>query len=590
MRNNRTHTNRELIKIFAPYYRPYRKVFCIDLFMALLTTACDLLFPLILRRFTNRASENLSSVTPQFILEISLIYAGLRVLDILGTYYKANMGHVMGARIETDMRRDAFVHLQKLSAGFYNETKVGEIMSRITNDLFDVTEFAHHCPEEYFIGAVKFVFSFVVLCRINVSLTVILFVLIPIMMITVTKINQNMRRAFKAQRKQIGAINASLQDVLLGNREVKSFTNESLEREKFAVDNKKFLDTKKETYRYMSAFFTVFHAFSGLMYLVIISYGGRLVMKRQITPGDLFAYVLYAGTLLMTVGRIVQFMEQFQRGMTGIERFSEIMEEEVEISDAPGAVCLSDCAGDIAFENVSFRYKEEEKQVIEKVSFAIPAGTRAALVGPSGAGKTTLANLIPRFWDIDSGAIKIDGRDIRDYTLFSLRKSIGMVAQDVYLFTGTVEDNIRYGKPDASDSEVRRAAESAGVSDFIESLPEGYKTYIGERGIRLSGGEKQRISIARVFLKNPPILILDEATSALDNENEYKVQKALGRLLEGRTTLTIAHRLTTIKNSDVIFVLTKDGIAESGTHNTLIEADGLYARLVDMAEGLDERV
>lgn len=545
-----------LLKRFLPYYRKYRLILFFDLFCAALTSVCELVLPLILRFLTNAGLSGAQTLTVRTVVSLGLLYFLLRIVDGLAAFYMAYTGHVMGVYIETDMRRDAFDHLQKLSDRYYANTKVGQIMSRITSDLFDVTEFAHHCPEEFFIAFLKAVISFVILVRINIPLTLILFLLIPVMCISCTYFNLKVREAFRKQRVHVGELNASIEDSLLGNRVVRAFANENIEREKFNEGNMEFMRIKKHTYKYMAAFQDTIRMFDGLMYVVVIIAGGIFLVKGIIAPGDLVAYTLYVSTLLTTIRRIIEFAEQFQRGMTGIERFIEIMDEDVEIHDAADAQPLQAVEGHIEFRQVGFEYPDDlEHPVLQNINLDIRAGEKLALVGPSGGGKTTLCNLIPRFYDTTHGQILIDGQDIRKATLESLRGSIGVVQQDVYLFSGTVLENIAYGKPGASEEEIIKAARLAGADAFIRKLQNGYDTYVGERGVKLSGGQKQRISIARVFLKNPPILILDEATSALDNESEHLVNRSLEALAQGRTTITIAHRLTTIKDADRIFEL-----------------------------------
>lgn len=568
-----------LLKRFVPYYKRYWKIMAFDLFCASLTTVCELVFPMVLRYITNQGTAQLTSLTVGVILKIGGIYFALRIVDGLAAFYMAYTGHVMGTRIETDMRQDAFEHLQKLSDSYFNNTKVGQIMSRITSDLFDVTEFAHHCPEEFFIAFLKALISFVVLSRINLALTVIIFGFIPVMVLSCTYFNLKVKKAFRKQRQQIGELNARIEDNLLGNRVVRAFANQNIEIEKFRQDNQAFLKIKRESYLYMAAFQDTIRMFDGLMYVVVIVAGGIFMVKGRIEPGDLVAYTLYVTTLLVTIRRIIEFAEQFQRGMTGIERFAEIMDSQVEILDEPGAKPLDKVKGEICFQQVSFEYPDDHNSVLEHINLTIHPGEKIALVGPSGGGKTTLCNLIPRFYDTTRGEIFIDKKEIKEITLQSLRMNIGIVQQDVYLFSGTVYDNISYGKPEASREEVIQAAKLAGADEFISALKNGYDTYVGERGVKLSGGQKQRISIARVFLKNPAILILDEATSALDNESEHLVSKSLDRLAEGRTTLTIAHRLSTIQNADRILVLSEGKIAEEGSHKELLEKKGIYYQL-----------
>ncbi len=566
----------ELLKRFLPYYKKYWKIVVIDLLCAGLTTVCEMILPMMIRYITNMGISNLEALSVEIILRIGVLYLVLRIMDGMANFYMAYTGHVMGTKIETDMRRDAYGHLQSLSDTYYSNTKVGQIMGRITNDLFDVTEFSHHCPEEFFIAGIKAVFSFVILSGISVWLTLLLFLVVPVMVVVCVRINLRLRAAFRQQRVQIGELNARIEDSLLGQKVVKAFTNEEKEKEKFEEDNGNFFLIKKETYRYMAAFQTTTRAFDGLMYLVVIVAGGIFMLKGMILPGDLVAYVMYVSTLIATIRRIIEFAEQFQRGMTGIERFVEIMDSEIEIFDEPDAVPCRDVKGDIVLKNVSFAYPDDHNTVFRNLNLEIHAGEKIAIVGPSGGGKTTLCNLIPRFYNIDEGEIILDGNNIRHYTLRSLRRNIGMVQQDVYLFSGTVYENIAYGREGATREEVMEAAKRAGAHEFIQGLKDGYDTYVGERGVKLSGGQKQRISIARVFLKNPPILILDEATSALDNESEFQVAKSLQELAKGRTTVTIAHRLSSIRNSDRILVLTEEGIMEEGNHDQLLSRKGIY--------------
>ncbi len=576
------------LRRFWPYMARYKHIIALDLFCAALTTVCELVLPLIMRYITNQGISDLASLSAATVLRLGGLYLVLRIIDGVANYYMAGVGHIMGARIETDMRRDAFAHLQRLGHTYYSNTKVGQIMGRITNDLFDVTEFSHHCPEEFFIAGIKIVVSFIILCQSSVALTLILFACVPLMILCCVPFNLRLRAAFRGQRQQIGELNARIEDNLLGERVVKAFANEEVEREKFESDNGRFLGIKRVTYRSMAAFQTTTRMFDGLMYLVVLVAGGLFLVNGAIEPGDLVAYMLYVTTLIATIRRIIEFAEQFQRGVTGIERFYEIMDADVEILDEPGAKELGPVKGEIRFEDVSFEYPDDHNRVFSHVDLTIRPGEKLALVGPSGGGKTTLCNLIPRFYDPTAGRITIDGQDIHGLTLKSLRSAIGMVQQEVYLFSGTVLDNILYGRPGATREEAVEAAKMAGAHEFITQLKDGYDTYVGERGVKLSGGQKQRISIARVFLKNPPILILDEATSALDNESEALVGRSLQKLAQGRTTLTIAHRLTTIQNADRILVLGENGIEEQGTHEELLAKKGAYYHLWNTAAALEK--
>jgi ABC transporter, ATP-binding protein len=576
-------SNISLIKSVIPYFNRYRNILFIDLLCAGLTTASEMILPLILRYLTNVGIAEPGSLTLNLIVRIAVIFVLIKCVELVAVYYMASIGHIMGAKIETDMRFDMYKHLQTLSDNFYNETKVGQIMSRMTNDLFDITEFSHHCPEEYFIGFIKICISFVILLNINVPLTLAVYIMIPVMFISTSKFKNSMRRAQKKQRVHVGDLNSSIEDSILGIKVVKSFANEDIELEKFERDNNKFLSIKELFYKSMAGFNTVNRSIDGLMYFIIIVFGGYQMMNGRLEPGDMLAYIMYVTTLLATVKRIVEFTEQFQKGMTGIERFNEIMSIEAEIVDSPHAIDLTDVRGNIEFKNVSFRYNKKLDYVLENFNLDIKAGKNIALVGPSGGGKTTVCALIPRFYDVSEGGIFVDGKNIKDFSLYSLRNNIGIVQQDVYLFSGTIMENIRYGKPDATEEEIIEAAKLASAYDFIMELEEGFDTYVGERGVKLSGGQKQRISIARVFLKNPPILILDEATSALDNNSEAVIQESLEVLSKGRTTITIAHRLTTIQNADMIVVMTADGIVEKGSHEELMENKAYYYNLYTKA-------
>lgn len=570
-----------LIRRFAPYFKPYRGVLAFDLVCAGLTTVCELALPLIVRFLTNTAIGG-SGLTVSLVLRIGALYLALRIIDAAANYFMQNTGHVMGSYIETDMRRDLFEHIQRLSFAFFNKNKVGQLMARLTSDLFDVTEFAHHCPEEYFIAAVKITAAFIILSGVDIWLTLIIFSILPIMLFCTMRFRSLMRNAFKKSRAQIGEINSQVEDSLLGVRVVKSFANEEIEKQKFSVGNHAFLDIKKEQYRYMAGFNSTTRLFDGLMYLSVLVAGSLFMLNGRINAADLTAYLLYVTTLLTSIRRIIEFTEQFQKGMTGIERFIEVIDAEPDIVDSPNARKLDAVRGEIRFEDVSFHYPDDDENVLSHINLTIHPGDSVALVGPSGGGKTTLCSLIPRFYDVTGGRLLFDGQDVRELTMQSLRQNIGVVQQEVYLFAGSIYENILYGCPTATREQVEQAARLAGAHEFITSFSDGYDTYVGERGVRLSGGQKQRISIARVFLKNPPVLILDEATSALDNESERLVQKSLETLAKGRTTFTIAHRLTTIRNAQMILVLTEDGIAEQGSHAELMEKRGIYHSLYSM--------
>ena len=567
-----------LIRRFLPYFKKYKWIFILDLFCAALTTVCELVLPLIVRYITDLGINDLSALTVEIVLKLGAFYLFLRLVDAGATFFMASIGHIAGSRIETDMRADLFDHLQKLSFNYFDNTKIGQIMSRITSDLFDVTEFAHHCPEEFFIAGIKITGSFIILCTMNIWLTLIIFSVLPFMLLAASFFNRRMRMQFRRQRVQVGEINAQVEDSLLGVRVVKSFANEEIELEKFHAGNRAFLDIKRKSYLYMGGFEATNKLFDGLMYILVVIAGALFMIGGGIAPAELVAYLLYVTTLIASIRTIVQFAEQFQRGMTGIERFYQIMDANIDIFDEPDAVALTNVRGDVTFDHVSFAYENGEP-VLSDLCLSVAAGENVALVGPSGSGKTTLCNLIPRFYDVTGGRILLDGKDIRTFTMQSLREHIGVVQQDVYLFSGTVFENIAYGRPGAPKEDIIQAAKDAGAHGFISRLPDGYDTYVGERGVKLSGGQKQRISIARAFLKNPPILILDEATSALDNESEQIVQQSLERLAKGRTTFTIAHRLTTIRNASLILVLTDQGIEEQGTHDALMQKHGVYYHL-----------
>ncbi len=567
------------LRRFLPYYKKYRVTMVKDLLCAALTTICEIMLPLLVREITGRIGGDPLSITVGFVITIGAAYLAMRIVDGLAYYYMASVGHIMGTKIETDMRKELFSHLQRLHMGYYDNAKVGTLMSRITGDLFDVTEFAHHCPEEFFIAGIKIIVAFIILCTFNVPLTLLVFLIIPPMIIALTLFNRKIKKGFRQQRVEIGELNSQVEDSLLGIRVVKSFANEDVENEKFDKGNRRFFEIKAKNYKYMGLYASTTRFFEGFMYIMVVVAGTLFMMNGHIDPADFVAYLLFVSTLLTSVRRIVEFAEQFQRGMTGIERFYEIIDTVPKITDKENADVLGEIKGEIEFKNVTFRYSEDNEDVLENLSFKVNSGEKVALVGPSGGGKTTICSLIPRFYEVDEGDILVDNKSIKDVTVKSLRDKIGIVQQDVYLFSGSVKSNIAYGKLGATDDEIMDAAKMAGAHDFIMSLPDGYDTYVGERGVKLSGGQKQRISIARVFLKNPPVLLLDEATSALDNESELVVQKSLEKLSKGRTTITVAHRLTTIKNADRIFVINKNGIAEEGNHKELIEKNGIYKEL-----------
>lgn len=571
-----------LMKKFLPYYFKYRWILVLDLLCASLTTLCELVFPLIVRNITDIATNAPQNLTLKLIAITAVLYIILRLIDTAANYYMAGTGHVMGTRMETDMRHDLFEHLQTLSYSYYSNTKVGQIMARITSDLFDITEFAHHCPEEILITGIKIIIAFIILLNINIPLTLILFAILPIMLFACLSFRGKMRDAFKESRKQVGELNARVEDFLLGIRVVKSFANEEIEKAKFDEGNILFLKIKKIAYKYMAGFHSTTRFFEGFMYISVIVAGSLFLMYQKITVADFAAYILYISTLTASIRTIINFTEQFQRGITGLERFIEIMDTPADIYDQPDAEELTNVKGEINFKDVSFHYPDNEAMVLSNININISPGENVALVGASGTGKTTLCNLIPRFYELSLGTITIDQKDITTVTLKSLRKNIGMVQQDVYMFSGSVRDNIEYGLPGASFEDIKKAAIRAGADEFISALPDGYDTYIGERGVKLSGGQKQRISIARVFLKDPPILILDEATSSLDNESEKVIQESLEELSQGRTVLTIAHRLSTIKNADNILVITENGIEEQGTHDELLNKGGVYYHLYNI--------
>ena len=571
----------KLLKKFIGYYKPYKKIFFFDLFCAAVISMIDLIYPQILRQGANTIFVQEKSV---ILRVLPLLAAGLLIMYIIQAlckYYVNCQGHVMGAMMERDMRRELFEHYEKLSFSYYDNNNSGQMMSRLVSDLFDISEFAHHGPENLFISLIKIIGSFVFLTVINWRLAIPLFVIVIVMVIFSSIQSKKMHATFLDNRKKIGDINARLQDTLSGIRVVQSFANEEIEKKKFAVSNENFLVSKKENYRCMGSFSAWNIFFQGLMYLTVLVFGGYLISQDKMEPADLAMYALYIGIFVSPIQILVELTEMIQKGLSGFRRFSAIMETEPDIEDAEDARELTNVKGNVNYDHVTFRYNDDEP-VLSDVSFSIPAGRSIALVGPSGGGKTTICSLLPRFYELTGGKITIDGKDIKDFTLQSLRKNIGIVQQDVYLFCGTVRENIAYGKPDASDEEIIEAAKNANIHDFIMSLPDGYDTFVGERGTRLSGGQKQRISIARVFLKNPPILILDEATSALDNESERHIQKSLEELSKNRTTITIAHRLSTIRGADEIIVITENGISERGNNDELMKIDGIYAKYYRM--------
>ena len=570
------------IKKFTHYYGPYKAVFFIDLICAAVISLVDLAYPQILRTMTKtlftQDKDMILHALPVIAVSLFVMY----IVQSLCKYYVTYQGHMMGANMERDMRRELFDHYQELSFSYYSRNNSGQMMSKLVSDLFDISEFAHHGPENLFISLVKIVGAFIFLFFINKKLALPLIILVIVMFVFSFRQNAKMQETFMENRRKIGDVNASLQDTLSGIRVVQSFANEDIEREKFKKSNEAFLISKRDNYHCMGGFMSSNLFFQGMMYLVTLVYGGYLIAQGEMQTGDLAMYALYIGIFISPIQILVELVEMMQKGLSGFRRFLDVMETESEIKDADDAVELKDVKGHVCYDHVSFHYSDDETPVLSDISIDIPAGRSIALVGPSGSGKTTICSLLPRFYDVTGGSITVDGKDIRGLTLKSLRGQIGMVQQDVYLFDGTIKDNIAYGKPGATDDEIIKAAKCASIHDFIMELPDGYDTYVGERGTRLSGGQKQRISIARVFLKNPPILILDEATSALDNESERWIQKSLEELSKNRTTITIAHRLSTIRDADEIIVITEDGIAERGTHAELLAQNGVYAAYYNM--------
>lgn len=572
------------MKRFFSYYKPYKKLFFMDMFCAFIVAATTLIYPLLIRYITNDVLINYEmNAAMKIIVQISFVMLGLAIIQMVCNYFISYQGHMMGAYMEYDMRNEIFSHYQKLSFNFYDNQKTGQLMSRVTNDLFDITELCHHGPEDVVISVIKFVGAFFILFRVNWQLTLIIFAFIPVMVVFALKIRKKMQEAFRKNREKIADINAQIEDNLSGIRVVKSFANEELEVEHFIRGNDRFVDTKRNSYIHMATFHSGLNFFIFLLQLAAVAGGGFFIVKKIIDVSDLLTFVLYINNLIEPINKLINFTEQFQQGITGFNRFMDIMEIEPDIVDKPGAVELVNPKGEITFENVAFQYKDTTSEVFHNINLNVHAGDYIALVGASGVGKTTMCSLIPRFYEISEGAIKIDGHNIQDVTLKSLRNNIGVVQQDVYLFAGTVLDNIRYGNLCATKEEVIEAAKNANAHEFIMQLPDGYETDIGQRGVKLSGGQKQRLSIARVFLKNPAILIFDEATSALDNESEKIVQDSLETLAKNRTTFVIAHRLTTIRNAKHILVLTEEGIMEQGTHEELMNMDGLYRHLYAMA-------
>ena len=571
------------LKKFIQYYAPYKGVFFLDLICAAVISLADLAFPQILRTLTKTLFTESSDAILRALIPITLVLFVMYVIQAGCKYYVSYQGHMMGAHMERDMRQQLFDHYEKLSFSYYDQNNSGQMMSKLVSDLFDISEFAHHGPENLFISLIKIVGSFVFLFLINWKLAIPLLVLVAFMLFFSYGQNKKMQATFMDNRRKIGNLNSSLQDTLAGIRVVQSFANEDIEREKFKKSNQSFLISKDANYRCMGSFTGGNLFFQGMMYLITLVFGGWLIAHGQMKPADLAMYALYIGIFISPIQILVELTEMMQKGLSGFRRFLDVVETEPEIVDAEDAEPLENIKGHVRYENVSFHYNDDDSLVLDNVSFDIPAGKSIALVGPSGSGKTTICSLLPRFYDVSGGRIIIDGKDVRKLTLQSLRNQIGLVQQDVYLFCGSIRENIAYGRPDASMKEIIEAAKKANIHEFIMGLPDGYETFVGERGTRLSGGQKQRISIARVFLKNPSILILDEATSALDNESEKFIQQSLEELAKDRTTITIAHRLSTIRNADEILVVAENGIAERGTHDELLAKGGIYAHYYEMS-------
>lgn len=582
---NKLKNKKGFLKRFLPYYKPYAGTLALDLFCALLFSLSGLAFPVIVRELLNRLASD-GSVAISAVLILGAVMVAVKLLETACRYVMITLGHIMGTRFEADLRRELYGKLMTMPASFYDRNKVGDLMSRVNNDLFDITEFSHHCPEELFIAGVRIIGIFVYLMFINVYLTLIIFASLPLFIALAFLLNGKLDENFKARRKKVGEINANIEDALSGISVVRSFGNEDVEMQKFERDNREFIEVKSKSYKIMGLFFGEVTFSTGLLYILTIVAGTIFIAKGigGLDWVDLMTYVLFVQTLYSSIDVIITYSEQFQMGKSGFNRFAEIMDTPNELTEPQSPVTDTDYSGDIKLENVTFAYSKDGKDVLSNVNVTVESGTSVALVGPSGAGKTTIANLIPRLYDVKGGAVTIGGASVADIPLGELRKNVGIVQQNVYLFNGTVRENILYGKPGASEEQMIAAAKAAGAHDFIEKLEKGYDTECGERGVRLSGGQKQRISIARLFLKNPPVLILDEATSALDNESERVVQKSLSELCKGRTSIVIAHRLTTIRNADKIYVITEDGVAEQGTHSELMAAGGIYKSLYTMYE------